>query len=179
MTIPQQNPATDNIIYKGQRMDLLLRTVRTDSGKQIVREVVWHPGAVIILPVLRDGGIVMIRNLRHTLGETLWELPAGTLEKGEDPAVCAKRELEEETGYQADNIVSMGWFYTSPGILTEKMFAFLAVDLTPGPQALEENETITVAVLPPEKIRHIIKNNEIVDGKTISVLLKYMMDRGA
>lgn len=174
MTIPQQNPATDKVLYHGQRMDLLLRTVRTAGGKQIVREVVWHPGAVIILPVLRDGSIVMIRNLRHTLGEVLWELPAGTLEKGEDPALCADRELVEETGYHSERIVSLGWFYTSPGILTEKMFAFLATDLTPGPQALEENEIITTVVVPPAEIKRMIKDNEIVDGKTIAVLLKYL-----
>ena len=174
MTIPQQNPDTDKVVYHGQRMDLLLRTVRTTGGKQIVREVVWHPGAVIILPVLRDGSIVMIRNLRHTLGEELWELPAGTLEKGEDPALCAGRELVEETGYHSKRILSLGWFYTSPGILTEKMFAFLATDLTPGPQALEENETITTVVLPPTEIRRMIKDNEIVDGKSIAVLLKYL-----
>ena len=178
MTIPQQNPATDKVIYKGQRMDLLLRSVTTGSGKQIVREVVWHPGAVIILPVLHDGNIVMIKNLRHTLGEELWELPAGTLEKGEDPAICASRELEEETGYSGKNIKSLGWFYTSPGILTEKMFAFLATDLQAGPQALEENETITVVPLSPSRIKRMITDNEIVDGKTIAVLLRYLMTQG-
>jgi ADP-ribose pyrophosphatase len=168
---------TDQVVYKGQRVDMVLRKVRTSSGKQIVREVVVHPGAVIILPVLADGSIVMIENLRHTLNEKLWELPAGTLEKGEDPALCAERELEEETGYRAKQITAFGWFYTSPGILTEKMYAFVATGLEPGPQALEENENITVMPKSPEQIRGMIRENRIVDGKTIAVLLKYLIDK--
>ena len=165
----------DQIVFKGTRVDMALRTVTSSSGKRLVREVVLHPGAVIILPVLQDGGIVMIRNLRHTVGQWLWELPAGTLEPPEEPELCAGRELIEETGYQADDIQPFGWFYTSPGILTEKMYAFIATDLTPGPQALEENETITVQALAPEKILGMIASNEIVDGKTIAVLLKYLI----
>ena len=165
----------DRIVFKGTRVDMALRTVTTPSGKHLVREVVLHPGAVIILPVLQDGGIVMIRNLRHTVGQWLWELPAGTLEPPEEPELCAGRELIEETGYQADDIQPFGWFYTSPGILTEKMYAFIASGLTPGPQALEENETITVQAMAPDTILAMIASNEIVDGKTIAVLLKYLI----
>jgi ADP-ribose pyrophosphatase len=165
----------DQIVYKGTRVDMALRTVATASGKHLVREVVLHPGAVIILPVLKDGRIVMIRNLRHTVGQWLWELPAGTLEPPEPPEICAGRELIEETGYQAGDIQPFGWFYTSPGILTEKMYAFIAAGLTPGPQALEENETITVEALTPDRIMQMIESNEVVDGKTIAVLLKYLL----
>jgi ADP-ribose pyrophosphatase len=169
----------DNIVYKGTRVDLSLRTVTTTTGKSLVREVVLHPGAVIILPILQDGRIVMIRNLRHTVGHWLWELPAGTLEPPEPPELCARRELIEETGFQAGEMKSLGWFYTSPGILTEKMYAFIATGLTPGPQALEENETITVEPLPVNTIRAMIDSNEILDGKTIAVLLKYILRSNA
>ncbi len=165
----------DQIVYKGTRVDMALRTVTSASGKRLVREVVLHPGAVIILPVLQNGDIVMIRNLRHTVGQWLWELAAGTLEPPEPPELCAGRELIEETGYQAIDIKPFGWFYTSPGILTEKMYAFIATGLTPGPQALEENETITVQAMAPDKILAMIASNEIVDGKTIAVLLKYLI----
>ncbi len=164
----------DRIVYHGSRVDMVLRTVITTSGKQIEREIVAHPGAVIILPVLRDGNLVLIRNLRHTVGEELWELPAGTLEKGEDPARCAERELTEETGYRAAEIVPFGWFYTSPGILTEKMFAFIGAGLSAGPQALEDNETIQVEIVTPDRTLAMIRDNKIVDAKTIAVVLKYL-----
>jgi len=166
---------SDQLVFKGQRVDMVLRKVRTTSGREIVREVVLHPGAVIILPVLPDGSIVLIQNLRHTVDETLWELPAGTLEKGEDPAECARRELEEETGYRSQQITPFGWFYTSPGILTEKMYAFIATNLQSGPQELEDTENITVMPKTPEQIHMMIRENLIVDGKTIAVLLKYLL----
>lgn len=173
-------PHRDRVVYQGRRVDMVLRTVTTASGKQIEREIVAHPGAVIILPILRDGHLVLIRNLRHTVGEELWELPAGTLEKGEDPAHCAARELTEETGYQAREILPFGWFYTSPGILTEKMFAFIGAGLVPGKQALEDNETIRVEIVPPEQVLAMIRENKIVDAKTIAVVLKYLIeDHGA
>ncbi len=179
MNVQSPGSSNDQIVYKGTRVDMALRNVTTASGKHLVREVVVHPGAVIILPVLKDGRIVMIRNLRHTVGQWLWELPAGTLEPPEPPELCAGRELIEETGYQAGDIQPFGWFYTSPGILTEKMYAFIAAGLTPGPQALEENETITVEPIAPDKILQMIASNEIVDGKTIAVVLKYLIRNGS
>ena len=169
---------TDKIVYAGSRVSMALRSVRLSNGKQIQREVVLHPGAVIILPILADGRIVLIENVRHTVGESLLELPAGTLETGEPPEVCAGRELEEETGYRAARIESLGWFYTSPGILTEKMYAFVAHELTPGPQMLEENETISVRPTPVREVVEFIERNSIVDGKTIAVILKYLSCSG-
>jgi ADP-ribose pyrophosphatase len=135
---------------------------------------------VIILAVADDGRIVMIKNRRHTVFETLLELPAGTLERdargvAEDPAGCAARELTEETGYTAKRITPFGWFYTSPGILTEKMFAFLARDITVGPQQLEDNEQIQVVLLTRDEVLREISENRIVDAKTIATLLKYLI----
>ncbi len=166
---------SDNVVYRGSRVSMALRKVRLASGKEIQREVVLHPGAVIILPILADGRVVLIKNVRHTVGESLWELPAGTLESGEDPAHCARRELEEETGYHAAEMRPLGWFYTSPGILTEKMYAFIATDLTSGPQALEENENISVQPMPISEVIELIQSNDIVDGKTIAVVLRYVV----
>lgn len=165
----------DEIVYHGSRVSMALRRVKLPGGKEISREVVLHPGAVIILPILDDGRLVLIKNVRHTVGESLLELPAGTLEAGEPPADCARRELEEETGYGAERIDALGWFYTSPGILTEKMYAFVATGLTAGPQALEENEMISVTTMTVEEAKALIKNNRIVDGKTIAVILKYLL----
>ncbi len=178
----------DKEIFKGKRINLVLREVRAKNGAVLEREVVVHPGAVIILPVLADGRIVMIRNVRHTVNEELWELPAGTLDRGpgsaavlageppEDPRECAGRELAEETGYMAKTIRPYGWFYTSPGIITEKMHAFIATGLTAGPQQLEENEDITTCPLATSELWRMIQENKIVDGKTLAVLLKYMME---
>ncbi len=176
---------TDQLLYHGTRVDLVLRTVTTNTGKSSTREVCLHPGAVIILPVLDDGRFVLIRNRRHTVNETLLELPAGTLEYAvptadshpgdatEDPAHCAARELTEETGYTAREMIPFGWFYTSPGILTEKMFAFVAKGLTPGPQKLEDNEQIETELFTQSEILRLIRENGIVDAKTIATLLKY------
>jgi ADP-ribose pyrophosphatase len=172
----------DQLIFHGNRVDFVLRQMTTAGGKQITREVCLHPGAVIILPVLDDGRIVLIRNRRHTVFETLLELPAGTLErdaagKTEDPAGCAARELTEETGYTAEKIEPFGWFYTSPGILTEKMYAFLATGLKAGAQQLEETEEIQTEVFEPAEILRLIRENQIVDAKSIATLLKYLVGR--
>jgi ADP-ribose pyrophosphatase len=172
----------DELLFHGPRVDFILRPQTTKSGRVRQREVVLHPGAVIILPVLDDGRIVLIRNHRHTVHETLLELPAGTLERDanavpEDPLACATRELTEETGYRAAKIEPFGWFYTSPGILTEKMYAFIATGLTPGAQELEDNEQIEVAIMSPDQVRNSIQENRIIDAKSIATLLKYMMSR--
>jgi len=165
--------ADDELILRGPRMDFVMRPMRTTSGQVQLREVVVHPGAVLILPVLGDGRVVMIRNQRHTVHEELWELPAGTLHTGEDPANCAGRELTEETGYTAGRIEATGWFYTSPGILTEKMYCFAAYDLVEGEQSLEDNEQIKVERLTRGAILALIQENKIVDAKSIAALLKY------
>jgi len=184
MSAPLPLSAGDKLIFHGSRVDFVLRPTVSAAGKPLTREVVLHPGAVIILPVLQDGRIVLIKNRRHTVHETLLELPAGTLERDaagvtEDPLACAVRELTEETGYRAEKVASFGWFYTSPGILTEKMYAFIATGLTAGDQALEENEQIEVAVMTAEEALRLIRENRIVDAKTIATVLKYLVGRHA
>ena len=181
-TVPPPLPLVpgDQLVHHGSRADFILRPLKTSSGKSIMREVVLHPGAVIILAVADDGRIVMIRNRRHTVFETLLELPAGTLERDaagvtEDPALCAARELTEETGYTAETITPFGWFYTSPGILTEKMHAFLATNIKAGTQQLEESEQIQVELLAPEVILSLCLEYRIVDAKSIATLLKYLV----
>jgi ADP-ribose pyrophosphatase len=173
----------DRLIYKGERLDLVLRTVTTNTGASRTREVCLHPGAVIILPILEDERIVLIRNRRHTVCDVLLELPAGTLEYAatggepgdatENPAQAAARELTEETGYTARTMKPFGWFYTSPGILTEKMYAFVATGLTAGAQHLEDNEQIVTEIFTPAQILGMIDENRLVDAKSIAVLLKY------
>jgi len=144
------------------------------DGKEIVRDVVEHPGAAVILPVLDDGRIAMIRNLRRTVGKVLWELPAGTLEGDEPPEACAARELEEETGYRAEVIRPLIEFYPSPGVSNERMYGFVATELQETAQALDENEEIEVFAVPQWQVRDMVKDGHIEDGKTIALLLYWM-----
>lgn len=141
----------------------------------ITRDVVVHPGAVVILPILEDGRIVMIRNYRYTVGEELWELPAGTREPEETAIETAQRELEEETGYRAGNITPLMEFYTSPGILTERMHAFQATDLTATGQNLQGGERIVCEVVEPSAARLMLLDGTLQDGKTIAVLARYFL----
>ncbi len=131
------------------------------------------PPAVVILPLLDPETVVLIRNERFAVGQTLWELPAGTLEPDEDPVACAARELTEETGYRCETMMQLIDFYPSPGICTERMHAYLAQNLTHVGQDLDENERITVEVVALQKAMGMIKDNTIRDAKTIATLLFY------
>ena len=155
------------------------RDVRLQDGRLVQREVIVHPGAVVILPILADGSIVLIRNYRFAAEDTLLELPAGTLEAGEDPQDCAARELEEETGYRAEQIEPLGEFFTSPGILSERMRAYLATGLSEVGQNLDDTEEIEVEIMRPDKIRQLIVDGQLIDGKTIAVLGTYMLREGS
>ena len=164
------------VIYDGIKVRLEVHHLEEDeSGKRHRREVVVHPGAVVVLGLLADGRVVLIRNRRYAIDQVLWELPAGTLEKKEDPMNCAGRELLEETGYLARRLKPIGTFFTSPGILTEKMYAFAAYDLRKQKAALEEGEEIEVEPTPMDVAIEMIRDGRIQDGKTIATLL--MFDR--
>ena len=145
------------------------------AGEPLIRDVVVHPGAVVILPRLADGSVVMIRQYRDAVEQELWELPAGTLEPPEEPADCARRELAEETGYRAGRIEPFGDFYTSPGILTERMWAFQADDLIPGDPHCEVDEKIKVEVVAGATPRAMVLDGTVVDGKTLAVLGRYFL----
>ena len=145
----------------------------------IGRDVVVHPGAVVVVPVLDDGRIVMIRNFRHAVERELVELPAGTLEPGEAPAETARRELEEETCYCAGSVVALTAFYTSPGICTERMHAFVASGLTPGKQHLEAGERITLCIVDAAEARRWLAEGTLEDGKTIAALATYFARNGS
>jgi ADP-ribose pyrophosphatase len=164
------------VIYDGKKVRLELHHLENEeTGTRHKREVCAHPGAVVVLPFVDAEHILLIRNRRYAVGETLVELPAGTLEKGEDPMNCAGRELVEETGYLAARLKAIGSFYTSPGILSEKMYAFAAYDLTRSRAALEEGEEIELAPASLDEAIDMIGYGQIKDAKTIATLL--MFDR--
>ena len=139
------------------------------TGKR--RQVVRHPGAVTIVPMVGDDHVCLIRNFRVSVGMELLELPAGTLESNEPHAVTAQRELIEETGYRADTIQHLHSFYLSPGILDEHMHLYLATGLTAGEAAREEGELISNYVVPWETALQLVKEKQICDAKSIAGLL--------
>lgn len=161
------------VIFDGKKVRLEVHHLETDEGKRHAREVVVHPGAVVVLPLLPDGRIMLIRSRRYAVGQILVELPAGTLEKKENPMNAAGRELLEETGYLAHRMKIIGTFYTSPGILSEKMYAYAAYDLEEKHQALEEGEEIELLPTPLNEAIEMIRTGEIADAKSIATLLMY------
>lgn len=159
--------------FEGARFSVGVVEILGKGGKKIQREMVIHPGAVVILPVVDANRIVLIRNERFAVEKTLWELPAGTLELGESPIQTASRELIEETGYQSDDIQPLMTFYTTPGFCNEIMYAFVAKDLTFVGQQLEDSEKIQPEVVDLKRVYAMIQSGEICDGKTISALLYF------
>ena len=136
-------------------------------------ELVVHPGAVLILPLLSAEKVVLIHNYRFAVAAELLELPAGTLEPGEKPIDCAARELEEETGYAAGRLEPLCEFYTSPGFTNERMHVFLASDLTATLQRLDSTEQIRVAIMDLTDAVEATVDGRIVDGKTMAALQLY------
>lgn len=149
-------------------------THRFLDGRSHSRAIVRHPGAVVVLPLLHDGRICLIRNFRIALEQELLELPAGTLEPGEPPIETARRELTEETGYRCRELTPLCQFYMSPGILDERMYAFVATGLVEGPPARESGEQITNHLVDASEIDELLKHGKIVDSKSISTLLFHM-----
>jgi len=161
------------VLYTGKKVRLEVHHLQDDDGKRAKREVCVHPGAVVILPLLDENTVLLIRNKRYAVDQILLELPAGTLEPKEPPINCAGRELLEETGYLAKRLKPLASFFTSPGILSEKMHAFVAYDLQKKVAALEEGEEIELQPVPLGGAIQMIKNGEICDAKSIAVLLMY------
>jgi ADP-ribose pyrophosphatase len=174
-TLPAAEPPMHDTLLATPRFDVERRTYVCAGRDPVVREIVVHPGAVVVLPILGGERIVMIRQLRHAVDAELWELPAGTREPGESPLVTARRELIEETGYRAGAIEPFAEFYTSPGVMTERMHAFIATDLSEVGQRLEGHETIEVEVVRVADARDMVRRGEIHDGKTLAVLGMYLV----
>jgi ADP-ribose pyrophosphatase len=156
------------VIYRGKVFNIKLDQIEYDSGNKAIREVAEHPGGAVVVPVNNEEKIVMVTQHRFPIDKVLLELPAGKLGKNEDPFVCAKRELEEETGYKSDNIIELGSIYTTPGYSSEKLWIYLARDLKAGNHNREEGEFgMETFEFSLKEIEEKIFNREIVDGKTI------------
>ena len=180
--MPAMKPlAAPRIVHAGPIFSVERRECPNPRGADrppIVRDIVRHPGAVAVVPVLDDGRLVLIRNRRDAVDAWLYELCAGKLELGEEPAAAAGRELEEETGYVATTIEKLGEFYTSPGFADELMRVFEARGLRPAAQRLEEDERITVEIRTVDETLAMIAAGEIRDGKTLAGLLLWLRRSG-
>lgn len=157
-------------IFEGRVFDVSADTVR-EGEQTYVREVVHHPGSVVILPVFDDGAIALVKQYRHPAVKYLLELPAGTLNDRERPEVGAARELEEELGVVAGRLEKLSEFFVSPGFLSEKMWLYLATDLRETQQRLEDDEAIEIVRVSLDRALQMITEGEIEDAKTIIGLL--------
>ncbi len=160
-------------IYRGKAVSLKREEVLLPSGKKIYRECVVHRGASAIIPIKENGKIIFVKQYRHPVGEVILEIPAGTLKSGEDPEVCAARELEEETGYRPGRLAHLLTIYPSPGYSSERLYIYLAEDLERGSQNLGLDEDISVVELSLDEALKAIKDHRIRDGKTIAAILYY------
>ncbi len=169
--IQLEQPKSSKIIYRGRVVTLRLDEVELPHGEVVTREIIEHRGAVAIVPLLDEATVVMVRQFRLAANEYLLEVPAGTLERGEEPVVCAHRELNEEIGYRAGEMVPLFQQYLAPGYSSEVLHVFLARDLTKTQQATDPDESIEVVFTPVSEIKEMIMRGEIKDAKSIAGLL--------
>jgi ADP-ribose pyrophosphatase len=168
---PREAATGSRCLYEGRVVNLRVDTVRLADGKTATREVVEHHGAVAMVALLPGPQVLLVRQWRYAAGEELLEIPAGTLESGEQPLDCARRELIEETGYKAGRLEPLAAFYTTPGFTTELMRVFLATDLTPARAAPDEDERIEVTPVAWDEAVAMCLDGRIRDGKTIAGIL--------
>jgi len=165
---------SSEMIYQGRVFGLRRDEVLEPSGLRTKREVITHPGSVVVLPVLPDGRIVMIRQYRHATRQYLWELVAGRKEPEETPKQGAARELLEETGYRAKRLKVFMDFFPTPGFLEERMYLLLAEGLTAGEAQPEEDEKIEVRPFRLKELKQMIKSGRLRDAKSIAGILFYL-----
>ena len=161
------------IVFRGKIFGIRRDEVVEPGGVRATREMITHPGSVVVLPVLADGRVLLIRQYRHAARQFLWELVAGRIDKGESPRQAAKRELIEETGYRAKRFRVFLDFFPTPGFLEERMFILLASGLKEGQATPEEDERIETRAYERKQLEQMIQKRIIRDGKTIAGLLYY------
>jgi ADP-ribose pyrophosphatase len=161
-------------IYQGRVINLRIDEIEVAPGLNVKREVVEHPGAVVIVPIDAEGRILWEKQYRHAAARVLLELPAGTLEPSEEPEATARRELAEETGFAAATWQRLGGFYSAPGFCEEYLHAFVATDLTPEEAEGDEDEDIEVEALTLEESLARIDAGDVEDAKSLAALFLYL-----
>ena len=159
-------------VWTGRLLEVGVDRLRMPGGATTELEIVRHPGAAVIVPITADGEVVLVRQYRYAVGAWLLVAPAGKLSPGEAPEACARRELEEETGWQAAQLAPLGSVWSSPGFTDEVLHLFLARGLEPGSQALEPDELLSLETLPLEEATRMARDGRINDSKTVCALLR-------
>ncbi|MCK5242117.1 NUDIX hydrolase [bacterium] len=160
------------VIYQGKILDLYVDQIKISDGSRSIREVISHAPAVAMVPLLSGERVVLIQQYRYAIGRMLWEIPAGLVDANETPRQAAIRELREETGFRARRLRLMVNMYSSPGYCQEKIYIYLAQDLSKvADLQLDADEFLSVLIVPFRKALRMITTGEIVDGKTILGLL--------
>jgi ADP-ribose pyrophosphatase len=165
---------SSEMVYQGKVFGVRRDEVLEPDGLRTTREVITHPGSVVVLPVLPDGRVVMVRQYRHATRQYLWELVAGRKEAEETPKRGAARELLEETGYRAKRFKIFLDVFPTPGFLEERMYLLLAEGLTAGEAQPEEDEKIEVRAFKLKELKQIIKSGRLRDAKSIAGILYYL-----
>jgi len=165
---------SSQIIYSGKVFGIRRDEVIEPSGVRTTREMITHPGSVVVLPVLPDGKILLIQQYRHAAKQYLWELVAGRIDEGETAREAAERELIEETGYRAKRFEMFLEFFPTPGFLEEQMFLFLAEGLTAGKANPEDDEKIISRAYNHKQLEEMLRNKKLRDAKTIAGILYYL-----
>ena len=160
-------------LFQGRIIRLVERKLLLPNGRRTTYHIVLHPGAVAIVPVHANGDVVLLKQFRPTIGKEIYEIPAGTMEKGESPLATAKREIIEETGFKAKRWEKIADFYTAPGFCDERMHVYLARDLTPAHADGDEDEILRPVRMPIDAALKLIKTRRIRDAKSIAGLLIY------
>jgi len=157
-------------VFEGKLLKVFVKKVRLPNGYLATFEIIKHPGAALIIPLLSKDKLIMLRQLRPVIGSYIYELPAGTIDKGESALECARREIVEETGYSAGSMKRLGVIYPVPGYSTEKITIFKALGLSPRRRHAEKDEVIEIKVQTRAAVRRLFKSGRIVDAKTIAAL---------
>ena len=172
---------TSTRIHDGERISLRVDEFTLGDRPAVSKEIVEHPGSVVILPVTSDDHVILVRQWRQPAGQILLEAPSGTREPGEDPMVTAHRELREETGFAAESMSSLGGMWVAPGYSAEYTHAFLASDLHESPLPQDAGEDIHVQKLPLASIPEMIRNGDLQDQMTVATFYaaSHLLGRGA
>lgn len=166
------------LIYRGRVFDLKKIRKRAPDGKILEHDIIFHLGAAVIIPVLDDGRLVLVRQFRTAADARIWEFPAGTLEKGELPLACAKREIVEETGFQAKKWTKLAEFYPAPGFSKEFMYLYLAEELSEKTADKDSDEYLEHHIISFKDVEKMVQRGEIIDAKTLIGFYFYSLKRG-
>lgn len=173
----RERTLSSNVAYRGRILNLRIDKVALPTGRMSTREVVEHAPAVAIIPELDDGTVLLVEQFRYAVNRVILEIPAGIVEEGEDPLQAARRELMEEVGHDADSLVEVGRFFTSPGFSDEVIVLYHATGLHPASLEADDDEFIRVVEVPKDRLPSVLAEQEIMDGKSMAAVWWFLANR--